>query len=62
MQQPPISGHVYRYILDFLANQPTSEEIAAFRPMPEMQERLKTLLDREKSGVIAAAEKQELDA
>ncbi|WP_017659453.1 hypothetical protein [Baaleninema simplex] len=61
LQQPPIPARVYRYILDFLASQPTLEEIANFCQTPEMQERLKTLLERDRSGAISAAEKQELD-
>ncbi|MDC0831790.1 hypothetical protein POG22_02035 [Geitlerinema sp. CS-897] len=61
LQKPPIPARVYRYILDFLASQPTPEEIAAFRPTLEMQERLKILLECERSGEMTATEKQELD-
>ncbi|HXG66344.1 MAG TPA: hypothetical protein VNO70_14695 [Blastocatellia bacterium] len=61
LQQPALSAHIYRYILDFLAGQPTAEEIAAFGPTPEMTERLHTLLAREASGEITPTEKAELD-
>lgn len=44
LQQTAIPAHIYRYILDFLASQPTSEQIIAFRPTSEMIERLQTLL------------------
>ena len=42
-QQPVLPANVYRYILD-LTSQPTPEQIAAFRPTPEMQQRLQSLL------------------
>ena len=47
LQQPALPAHIYRYILNFLASKPTPEEIAAFSPTPEMQERLRILLVRE---------------
>lgn len=60
--QPPIlPTHVYRYVLDFLASQPTPAQIAAFRPTAEMQERLQTLLAQSQRGVIAPEALQELD-
>ena len=61
LQQPALPVHIYRYILNFLASAPTPEEIAAFKPTPEMQERLQTLLSRSKMGQLTAAEQQELD-
>lgn len=59
--QPAFPAQVYRYILDFLTSQPTPEQIAAFRPTPEMQSRLQTLLARSNSGELNALEQQELD-
>lgn len=41
LQQPALLAHIYRYILNFLASNPTPEQIAAFSPTPEMQERLR---------------------
>lgn len=51
----------YRYILDFLASNPTPEQIADFKPIPEMQARLRTLLARSKAGELAPSELKELD-
>ncbi len=61
LQPTVLSAQVYRYILDFLASQPTPEQIAAFRPTPEMQNRLKYLLNRNSEGKITPAELQELN-
>lgn len=61
LQQPALPAHVYRYILDFLANRPSAEELAAFGPTPEMAERLQTLIKHENDGDITPAEKAELD-
>jgi hypothetical protein len=58
---PALSSEVYRYILDFLASQPTSEQIVAFRPTPAMQSRLRYLLDRSQGNSITAEETQELE-
>ena len=61
VQQAVLPAHVYRYILDFLTSQPTPEQIAAFRPTSEMQERLSTLLAKNQSGNITPTEIEELD-
>jgi hypothetical protein len=61
LRQPALSTQVYRYILDFIASNPSAEQIAAFGPAPEMTERLQTLLDRETTGEITALERAELD-
>lgn len=60
-RQPILPAHIYRYVLDFLASQPTPDQIAGFRPTAEMQERLQTLLAQSKRGVIAPEALQELD-
>ncbi|WP_254173178.1 hypothetical protein [Planktothrix pseudagardhii] len=59
--KPPLPAQVYRYILNFLSSQPTPSEIAQFRPTPEMQSRLLTLLSRRQGGDLTPAEQQELD-
>jgi len=59
--QPTFPSQVYHYILDFLTSQPTPEQIAAFRPTPEMQSRLQTLLARNHSGNLTAIEQEELN-
>jgi hypothetical protein len=61
LEQPPLPARIYQYILDFLVSKPTPEEIIAFRPTSEMEERLRMLLERSKGGKITAAESQELD-
>jgi hypothetical protein len=61
LQQPPLPAHIYRYILDFLAGNPTPQQIAEFQPTTEMQERLRTLLIRSKTGDLTSAELKELD-
>lgn len=61
LQESVLPNHIYRYILDFLASNPTSEEVVAFRPTLEMTERLKTLLVRSKMGELTSKEQEELD-
>lgn len=61
VQQTVLPAHVYRYILDFLTSQPTPEQIAAFRPTPQMQEQLSTLLAKNQSGNITPIEIEELN-
>jgi hypothetical protein len=58
LREPPLAAHVYRYILDFLASEPTPEQVAEFAPTPEMFERARLLVDREKSGEITEREKR----
>jgi hypothetical protein len=61
LQQPPLPAHIYRYILNFIASNPTPEQISAFSPTPEMQQRLRTLVERSLSSEIAEQERIELD-
>ena len=61
LQQPPLAAHIYRYILDFLASNPTPDQITAFGPAPEMQERFEVLLARSRDGALTPAERAELD-
>ncbi|MBG1265604.1 hypothetical protein [Nostoc sp. WHI] len=61
LQQPDVPAQVYRYILDFLASNPTPEQITEFKPTPEMQERLHTLLTRSKADELTPTELKELD-
>jgi hypothetical protein len=61
LQQPAIPAHIYHYVLSFLAEKPTPADIMAFRPTDEMQQRLKTLLNRNKLGELTPAEAKELD-
>lgn len=61
LEQPPLPARVYRYVLEFLAARPTPEQIANFRPTPEMAERLQTLLARSEAGTPTPTERIELD-
>lgn len=61
LRQPPLATEVYRYVLDFIANHPTPEQIAAFGPTPEMIERRRTLVAKERVNEITPVEKTELD-
>ncbi|NJM62245.1 MAG: hypothetical protein HC849_21860 [Oscillatoriales cyanobacterium RU_3_3] len=61
VEEPVLPSRTYRYILNFLASAPTPEEIAAFRPTSEMQERLRVLVARSKAGELTPAEQAELD-
>jgi hypothetical protein len=59
--QPALPAATYRYILDFLAGNPSPEQIAAFGPPPQVQARLRTLLERSAEGHLSPAEVAELD-
>lgn len=61
LRQPPLATEVYRYILDFIANRPTPEQISAFGPTPEMIERRRELVAKERSNALTPVEKAELD-
>ena len=61
LQQPAIPTQVYQYILNFLASNPTPQQIAEFKPTPEMQDRLRTLLAHNKASDINPRELKELD-
>ncbi len=62
LQPSALSVDVYCHILDFLASQPTPEQISAFRPTPAIQDRFKFLLLRNSEGNLSPEESQELDA
>ncbi len=61
LRQPALPASIYRYILDFLASQPTAEQLVAFAPTPAMTERLQWLLARHTAGESTPAETAELD-
>lgn len=61
LQQPAVPAQIYRYILNFLASNPTPEQIAKFKPTLEMQERLRILLARSNAGELTPTELKELD-
>jgi hypothetical protein len=51
----------YAEVLDFLITRPTPEEIVAFKVSAEAQERLRTLLDKNREGTLTEIEAAELD-
>lgn len=51
----------YDEVVDFIAAGTTPQNVIAFRPSEESQERVNDLLAREKSGEATAAERSELD-
>ena len=60
-QLSPVPNEVYRYILQFLASNPSPGDIRAFRPAPQMQERISELLEKNRSNRLTPAESAELD-
>lgn len=61
LTQPALPARLYRDILSFLASQPTPEQIINYKADPVIQERLETLLARNKAGNLSPAEAAELD-
>ncbi len=61
LQQPAVPAHIYRFIVDFLASNPSPEELAAFGPAPEMLDRLQTRLARARADELTGPERAELD-
>lgn len=61
LHQPSLPLDVYRHILKFIASDPTPEQFATFGPTPEMIERCRTLVAKERVNEITLAEKAELD-
>ncbi|MEQ8385841.1 MAG: hypothetical protein RH949_26135 [Coleofasciculus sp. A1-SPW-01] len=51
----------YTEVLDFLIARPTPQEITTFKVSAEAQERLRTLLDKNREGTLTEAEATELD-
>ena len=60
-EPPPPSNAVYRYVLAFLAKNPSPQEILDFRLTPAMQKHASDLLEKNRSGELTAVESSELD-
>ena len=58
---PPLPTEVYRYVLEFLANNPSPQAILDFEPTPTMQDRINELLERNRAGNLTPPESAELD-
>ena len=54
-------GSYYEQILEFLAAGPSAQEIVAFRPQPEVQERFSQLLEANRQRDLTTQEDEELD-
>ena len=61
LEQIALPSSVYRYVLNFLASNPTPQQIRDFRPTPEMLERLRILISKSKTGDLTTHELGELD-
>ncbi len=57
----PLPAQVYAYVLSFLANGPSPEQLMEFRPTPEMKDRLDELLEKSRADTLTDLEKQELE-
>jgi len=57
---PPLT-EVYRYVLEFLASNPSAEALLDFTLTPAMQARISELLEKNRSGQLTPAESTELD-
>ena len=49
-------------VAQFLAHHPTSEQIAAFHPSPEIAERAYELIHLDRDGSLTETERQELES
>lgn len=58
---PTDAPTAYTEVLDFLIARPTPQEITTFKVSAEAQERLRTLLDKNREGTLTKAEATELD-
>ncbi|MFV9506117.1 MAG: hypothetical protein AB4911_16320 [Oscillochloridaceae bacterium umkhey_bin13] len=61
LHQPALPAATYRAIVDFLASNPTAEELVAFTPPPAIQQRMHVLLERAQTGSLTPSEERELD-
>ncbi len=60
-EKPPLSSAGYRYVLQFLATNPSPQEILDFHPTLEIQERVRDLLATNRAGELTPTETAELD-
>lgn len=55
------SNPVFSELIDFLSSTPTSDEILAYKPSEELEERLSHLLDKNRKDKLSSEERDELD-
>ncbi len=58
----PLPVEVYRYVLEFLMNDPSPQAIVDFKPTPAMQARISELLEKNHASQLNEEESSELDA
>ena len=61
LRHPVFSTQVFEQIVDFLAGNPTPEQIQAFKASTEIQKRASELAMKERAGVISPEEITELE-
>jgi hypothetical protein len=61
MSMQTLSLPYYEQILEFLAAGPSAQEIVAFRPSLEGQERFSQLLEANRQRILTPQEEEELD-
>jgi len=59
--QSPKQPSITEEVLNFLVSTPTPDQIVAFRASDAAQERLRTLLDKNRDGALTQEERVELD-
>ncbi len=57
----PLPTQVYSYILFFLANGPTKEQLMQFSPTSEMRMRMQELLEKSQTDSLTELEQKELE-
>jgi hypothetical protein len=55
------SNPVFTELIDFLASTPTSDEILAYKPSEELEERLGFLLEKNRRDRLSSEEQAELE-
>ncbi|MGE0823144.1 MAG: hypothetical protein AB7G75_15550 [Candidatus Binatia bacterium] len=60
-ENPPLVSEGCRYVLQFLATNPSPQASIDFHPTPAMQERISKLLEKNRAGELTPAETAELD-
>ena len=57
----PVDTGLHDEVMRFLSSAPSPQAIVAFRPSPPVQAKISALLDKNRAGVVSAAEKAELN-
>jgi hypothetical protein len=58
---PLLPSDVYRYVVEFLASNPSPEAVVNFRPTPEIQTRISQLLEKNREARLTPGEAAELE-